>query len=163
MTLSEQKSLCIELYTEGEHTIKEILDKTGLKYAVELYKVLDEAGIPRKNKRSSETTIEQEQKISIEDSRIRYLVGRCRLFKGEQENPYSEAEEPFKHYMWRNERKILENAQEEEFIERYNLNNPLSWGNYFDSAIQAYIKHWTNPENNETPRQWYSKYCEIKR
>ena len=112
MITSEQKDLCIKLYLEDSHTIKDIIEQTNLKYAPEVYQILDEADIPRKRKYPSRKQ-SAPQEIDIESSRMKYLFGMCRIYDNEPENPYDEKEEPFKRYMWRNEWKILQNAKEE--------------------------------------------------
>ena len=156
MITSEQKDLCIKLYLEGNHTIKDIIDQTGLKYAPTVYQVLDESGIPRKRKFA---TLEKSvQTISFEESRMRFLSGLCRLYHNESENPFNEEEEPFNRYMWRNERKILENAMDSKFIEKYELDNPLNWQKFFETSIRSYIHLWTNPKNGETDKQWLGIY-----
>lgn len=161
MNTSEQKELCIKLYLEGSHTIKDILERTGLKYAPSVYQILDEAGIPRKRK--SSVKVKPARTITIEDSRMRFLSGMCKLYNNEPENPYGENEDPFKRYMWRNEWKIMQDAQDPKFVEQHGLNDPRNWSNYFNNKIKAYIELWTNPKNREYPRQWYSKYCEFKK
>ena len=172
MTTSEQKNLCIQLYLEGGHTIKEIVEQAGLKNVPELYQILDEAGIPRKRKKAADTTeaatndiaVEEKvmEKITIEESRLKFLSSMCRLYKNEPENPYDEKEDAFKSYMWRNEWKILQNAQEEKFIKSEGLDDPRNWSNYFNSRIKAYVNLWTDTSKGENPRQWISKYFNYK-
>ena len=156
MITSEQKDLCIKLYLEGNHTINEILIKTGLKYAPEVYRILDDAGIERKRKIT--TKEKSTETISIENSRMKFLSGLCRLYHNEPENPFNEEEEPFNRYMWRNEWKIMENARDIKFIEEYELDNPLNWQKFFETSIRSYIHLWTNPKNGETDRQWLGIY-----
>ena len=95
MNTSEQKDLYIQLYREGNHTIKNIIEETRLKYAPEVYQILDEAGIPRKRKYPSRKQ-SAPQEIDIESSRMKYLFVMCRLYDNEPENPYDEKEELFK-------------------------------------------------------------------
>ena len=162
MITSEQKDLCIKLYLEGGHTIKEIIEETGLKYAPEVYQVLDEAGVPRKRKVAKNEKVAQ-QPITLNDSRRRFLFGMCRVYNNEPKNPYDEETESFKRYMWRNEWKILQDAQDPEFVSKHDLDNPRIWSEYFNRKIKAYIQLWTNPQNGENPRQWNSIYFNFKR
>ena len=170
MITSEHKNLCIQLYLEGGHTIKDIISETGLKNSSELYQILDEAGVPRKRKVAAKETaaekiaIEEKvmEKITIEESRMRFLSSMCRLYKNEPANPYDEKDDAFKTYMWRNEWKILQNAQEEKFIQSEGLDDPRTWSKYFNSRIKAYIDLWTDKSKGENPRQWLSKYYNYK-
>lgn len=49
----EQKKQCIRLYKSKRFSIKEILTKTGIGSEQTVYRILDEAGIPRQRKNSS--------------------------------------------------------------------------------------------------------------
>ena len=49
-----QKRECIRLYREGILTIKEIMAETGIRSEQTIYRILDEAGIPRRPTRPTE-------------------------------------------------------------------------------------------------------------
>ena len=161
MITSEQKDLCVKLYLEGSHTIKDIIEQTGLKYAPTVYQVLDEADIPRKRKFA--TLGKSVRTISIEESRMRFLSGLCRLYNNEPANPYEEDTDPFKRYMWRNEWKILQDSSDSKFIQLHDLDDPRTWSSYFDKKIRAYLELWTNPKKGENSRYWRNVYLSFKK
>lgn len=47
----EQIQACERLYREGNHTIKQIMQETGIRSEQTVYRVLDAAGIPRRPNR----------------------------------------------------------------------------------------------------------------
>lgn len=49
----EQKRLCIQLYKEGAVSIKEILKQTGIGSEQSVYRIVDEAGLPRLRRNSA--------------------------------------------------------------------------------------------------------------
>lgn len=49
----EQQILCEKLYIEGNHTIKEIMDITGIRSEQTIYRILDAAEIPRRPSRKA--------------------------------------------------------------------------------------------------------------
>lgn len=49
-----QKAKCIKLYKEGLLTIKKIMAETGIRSEQTIYRILDEAGIPRRPVRPTE-------------------------------------------------------------------------------------------------------------
>ena len=53
MITLEQQELCIKLYRDGQHTIKQILTETGIRSEQTVYRILDQAGIPRRPTRVS--------------------------------------------------------------------------------------------------------------
>lgn len=53
MITLEQQELCIKLYRDGRHTIKQILTETGIRSEQTVYRILDQAGIPRRPARVS--------------------------------------------------------------------------------------------------------------
>ena len=53
MITEEQKSLCVQLYTENNHSIKEIISKTGIRSEQTIYRILRGAGIAKKKTRKS--------------------------------------------------------------------------------------------------------------
>ena len=48
------RTQCVRLYKEGVLTIKEIMAKTGIRSEQTIYRILDEAGIPRRPTRPTE-------------------------------------------------------------------------------------------------------------
>ena len=160
MTTQEQKDLCIRLYTEGNHTIKDIVFMAGLRYAPDVYKILDEAGIPRKNNRKSTQTSSGR---ANDESREKFMRRLCRIYQGEEENPISHEEDAFKRYMWRNEKKVLENSRDPEIVKSSCLEDPRNWTEFFRSQIRAYIILWTDTKNGEKPNKWFSKYLQYKK
>ena len=50
----EQRELCEKLYKDGSHTIKKIMSITGIRSEQTIYRILDEAGIPRRPTRPTE-------------------------------------------------------------------------------------------------------------
>jgi len=52
MITEEQKRQCISLYKSKRFSIKEILTKTGIGSEQTVYRILDEAGIPRQRRNS---------------------------------------------------------------------------------------------------------------
>lgn len=53
MITLEQQEKCIKLYRDGQHTIKQILAETGIRSEQTVYRILDQAGIPRRPARMS--------------------------------------------------------------------------------------------------------------
>lgn len=49
----EQQLLCQKLYKEGNYKIKEIMDITGIRSEQTIYRILDNAGIPRRPTRGT--------------------------------------------------------------------------------------------------------------
>ena len=49
-----QKDECIKLYQEGVLTINEIMSATGIRSGQTIYRVLDDAGIPRRPARPTQ-------------------------------------------------------------------------------------------------------------
>ena len=53
MITEEQKRLCLQLYKEGSVSIKEILERTGIGSEQSVYRIVDEAGLPRLRRNSA--------------------------------------------------------------------------------------------------------------
>lgn len=53
MITEEQKKVCIQLYKEGAVSIKEILERTGIGSEQSVYRIVDEAGLPRLRRNSA--------------------------------------------------------------------------------------------------------------
>lgn len=53
MITLEQQEKCVKLYQEGQHTIKQILAETGIRSEQTVYRILDQAGVPRRPARKS--------------------------------------------------------------------------------------------------------------
>lgn len=51
MISADKISECERLYREGNHTIKEIMEITGIRSEQTIYRILDAAGIPRRPNR----------------------------------------------------------------------------------------------------------------
>lgn len=49
-----RREKCVQLYKEGALTIKEIMTQTGIRSEQTIYRILDEAGIPRRPVRPTE-------------------------------------------------------------------------------------------------------------
>lgn len=52
MITEEQKRTCLQLYKEGNVSIKEILKQTGIGSEQSVYRIVDEAGLPRQRRNS---------------------------------------------------------------------------------------------------------------
>ena len=53
MITEEQKRTCLQLYKEGNVSIKEILERTGIGSEQSVYRIVDEAGLPRQRRSSA--------------------------------------------------------------------------------------------------------------
>lgn len=53
MITEKQKSMCLQLYKEGNVSIKEILRQTGIGSEQSVYRIVDEAGLPRQRRNSA--------------------------------------------------------------------------------------------------------------
>ena len=192
MITPDQKKICIKLYTEGDHTIQDIISQTGLRYATDVYRILDEAGIPRKNRKGTrQMTIsigrKEENIISkyneknpsgliekaleeydanrrlLTSQRETYLLSLCRLYHGEAENPIHKDEDAFKHYMWRNECKIIEISKHPEMISTHELEDPRNWTLFFRNHIRAYIELWVGSGDKKEYARWLDRYFNYKK
>lgn len=86
MIREHQKRECIRLYREGILTIKEIMAETGIRSEQTIYRILDEAGIPRRPTRPTEwrVTISFDKETSdiIDEVRPRNLSAWvCKMIK----------------------------------------------------------------------------------
>lgn len=81
-----QKAKCIKLYKEGLLTIKKIMAETGIRSEQTIYRILDEAGIPRRPARPTEwraaISFDKETVEIIDDIRPRNLSAWvCKIIK----------------------------------------------------------------------------------
>lgn len=53
MITEEQKGLCLQLYKEGSISIKEIMRRTGIGSEQSVYRIVDDAGLPRQRRSSA--------------------------------------------------------------------------------------------------------------
>lgn len=73
----------------------------------------------------------------------KYLMSLCKLYKGEDNNPFDEEKDEFKWYMWREEKKILAVYNRGYIQKIHKFTDTQSYKRYFDenimSAIDMYI------------------------
>lgn len=77
---------CVRLYKEGVLTIREIMAKTGIRSEQTIYRILDEAGVPRRPVRPTEyratISFDKETADIINEARPRNLsVWVCKMIK----------------------------------------------------------------------------------
>ena len=81
-----RREKCVQLYKEGALTIKEIMTQTGIRSEQTIYRILDEAGIPRRPVRPTEyratISFDKETADIINDACPRNLsVWVCNMIK----------------------------------------------------------------------------------
>lgn len=81
-----QKRECVRLYTDGAHSIKDIMRLTGIRSEQTVYRILDEARVPRQKKRPTglraSISFDEEAARLIAEARPRNLSAWvCRAVK----------------------------------------------------------------------------------
>lgn len=81
-----RREKCVQLYKEGALTIKEIMAQTGIRSEQTIYRILDEAGVPRRPVRPTEyratISFDKETADIINEARPRNLsVWVCKMIK----------------------------------------------------------------------------------
>lgn len=81
-----RREKCVQLYKEGALTIKEIMAQTGIRSEQTIYRILDEAGVPRRPVRPTEyratISFDKETAHIINEARPRNLsVWVCKMIK----------------------------------------------------------------------------------
>lgn len=89
-----------------------------------------------------------------------YLINLCKLFKDEQENPYSKSQE-FKWYIWKMEKAIIERAFIQDVISEYHLNTDDDYEEFFKVQIKAAIDMYADTPYGGSPDQKYKEYFSL--
>ena len=84
MIIEDKRKECIRLYNEGEYTVKEIMELTGIRSAQTLYRILDNAGVKRRPRQAYVRKIVFDEESAAYIARVKprnLSAWICRLIK----------------------------------------------------------------------------------
>ncbi len=91
----------------------------------------------------------------------KFLIGLCKLYKGEPGNPFDKEREEFKWYVWRFESVIVSNANKAATIAEYNLGSEKSYEEYFKTECKAALDMFADVPYGGKPQQTYERYFSL--